>query len=98
MQLIFVVSSHGNFIKGDQMASLDLTGTLKTLQAERAQIHKELTNLDKAIAVIRELAGTEPTTNGHRKKWTMSASARRKMAKAQKLRWAKVRTQKKTKA
>lgn len=25
------------------MASLDLSGTLKTLQAERAQIHNELT-------------------------------------------------------
>jgi hypothetical protein len=56
------------------MASLDLTGTLKTLQAERAQIHTELTKLDRAIAVIRELAGTEPTPNGHPKKWIMSAA------------------------
>jgi hypothetical protein len=80
------------------MASLDLTGTLKTLQAERAQIHNELTKLDSAIAVIRGLAGTEPTPNGHPKKWTMSASARRKIAKAQKLRWAKLRAKRKAKA
>jgi hypothetical protein len=80
------------------MASLDLTGTLKTLQAERAQIHKELTKLDRAIAVIRELAGTEPAPNGHPKKWIMSAAGRRKIAKAQKLRWAKVRAKHKAKA
>lgn len=79
------------------MASLDLSGTLKTLQLEREQLHKELTKLDKAIDVIRELAGTEPTPNGHPKKWTMSASARRKIAKAQKLRWAKFRKQQRRK-
>jgi hypothetical protein len=76
------------------MGHLELSGTLKTLQEERAQIHKELTKLDRAIAVIRELAGTEPTSNGHPKKWTMSAAGRRKIAKAQKLRWAKVKAQK----
>jgi hypothetical protein len=80
------------------MASLDLSGTLKTLQLEREQIHKELTKVDRAIDVIRELAGTEPTLNGHPKKWTMSAAGRRKIAKAQKLRWAKVRAKQKTKA
>jgi hypothetical protein len=79
------------------MASLDLSGTLKTLQAEREQVHKELTKLDRAIAVIRELAGTEPTPNEHPGKWTMPASARRKIAKAQKLRWAKLRTKRKAK-
>ena len=80
------------------MASLDLTGTLKTLQGERAQKQTELTKLDRAIAVIRELAGTEPTPNGRPKKHTMSAAARRNIAKAQKLRWAKVRAKQKAKA
>jgi hypothetical protein len=79
------------------MASLDLSGTLKALRDERGQIHTELTKLDKAIAVIRELAGTEAAPNGHPKKWTMSAAGRRKIAKAQKLRWAKVKAQKKAK-
>jgi hypothetical protein len=79
------------------MASLDLADTLKTLQGERARTHQELTKLDRAIAVIRELAGTEPTPNGHPKKPTISAAGRRNIAKAQKLRWAKVRAQKTTK-
>jgi hypothetical protein len=80
------------------MASLDLTGTLKTLQTERARVHQELTRLDRAIGVIRELVGTEPTPNGRPKKHTMSTAARRKIAKAQKLRWAKFRKQQKAKA
>jgi len=80
------------------MASLDLSGTLKTLQLEREQIHKELTRLDRAIAVIRELAGAEQTPNGHPKKPTMSAAGRRNIAKAQKLRRAKVRAERKSKA
>jgi hypothetical protein len=80
------------------MASFDLTGTLKTLQGERARIHRELTKLDKAIDVIRELAGAEPSANGRPKKPTMSAAGRRNIAKAQKLRWAKVRAKEKAKA
>jgi hypothetical protein len=80
------------------MASLDLTSTLKTLQGEREQIQKELAKLDRAIDVIRELAGTEAAPNGHPTKRTVSDAARRKMAKAQKLRWAKVRAERKAKA
>ena len=80
------------------MASLDLTGTVKSLQEERARILQEITNLDKAIGVIRELAGAEALVNGGPKKRTMSAAGRRKIAKAQKLRWAKVREQKRAKA
>ena len=79
------------------MRNLELACTLKALQGERAQIYKELTKLDRAIDVIRELDGTQPTPNGHSKKWTMSAAGRRKIAKAQKLRWAKVKAQKKSK-
>ena len=79
------------------MASLDLAGTLKTLQGERARIHQELIRLDRAIDVIRELAGTEAAPNGHPKKHTMSAAARRNIAKAQTLRWAKFRKQQKAK-
>jgi hypothetical protein len=79
------------------MTSLDLTNTLKTLNGERARVHQELTKLDKAIAVIRELAGAEAAPNG-RPKHTVSVAARRKMAKAQKLRWAKVRASQKAKA
>ena len=80
------------------MASVDLAGTLKALQGERAQKQTELDKLDRAIAVIRELAGTQASPNGHPEKRTISVASRRKMAKAQKLRWAKVRAKQKTKA
>jgi hypothetical protein len=75
-----------------------LAVTLKTLQGERARINQELTKLDRAIAVIRELAGMEAAPNGRPAKRTVSVAARRKMAKAQKLRWAKVRAGSKAKA
>jgi hypothetical protein len=73
------------------MGNLELAGTLKMLRGERAQTQKELAKLDKAIAVLRELSGTRATPNGHLKKHTLSAAGRRKIAKAQKLRWARVK-------
>ena len=83
---------------GDQMANLELTGTVKMLQGQRAQVQKELVKLDKAIAVLRELNGTNSTPSANGKGHTMSAAARRKIAKAQKARWAKVRQAQKAKA
>jgi hypothetical protein len=80
------------------MASLDLSDTLKTLQGERAGMQKELAKLDKAIAVLSELSGTNSTLSPNGKGHTMSASARRKIAKAQKQRWAKLRAKQKAKA
>ena len=80
------------------MTSLTLTDTLKTFQVERAQIQKELTKLDRAIAVIRDLAGTHAAPNGRPTTRIVSAAARRKIAKAQKLRWAKFRKQQNAKA
>ena len=76
------------------MTNVNLAGTLKALQGERAQKQTELNKLDGAIDVIRELAGAEPTPNGRPKQHTMSAAARRNIAKAQRLRWAKFRKQK----
>ena len=80
------------------MASIEITEIIKTLQTERAQTRKELAKLDRAIAVLRELSSTNsvPTQNG--KGHTMSAAARRKIAKAQKARWAELRTERKAKA
>jgi hypothetical protein len=70
------------------MGNLDLTATLETLNGERSRALKEVAKLDKAIAVIRGLSATTP--NGHpKKKHTMSAAGRKRIAKAQKLRWAK---------
>ncbi len=80
------------------MLSFDLTGTLKSLQAERAQAHKEVNKLDKAIAVLRGLSSTNSARNTNGKRRTLSAAARRKIAKAQKLRWEKFRQAKRAKA
>jgi hypothetical protein len=76
------------------MGNLDLSATLATLHGERSRALKELAKLDRAIAVIGELGGSNSTLNGHTKKHTLSAAARRKIAKAQKLRWAKFKREK----
>jgi hypothetical protein len=80
------------------MGNLELASTVKMLEGQRAQTQKELAKLDKAIAVLRELSGTNSTPSPNGKKHTMSAAARKKIAKAQKARWAKVRQAQKTKA
>ena len=82
---------------GDKMVNLELAGTVKMLQDQRVQVQKELAKLDKAIAVLRELSGTNSTPSQNGKGHTMSAAARRKIAKAQKARWAKMRQAKKAK-
>jgi hypothetical protein len=73
------------------MGGLELGETLRTLEGERAQVRTNIATLDKAISVLRELAGTNSTASEPRKKRTLSAAGRRKIAAAQRLRWAKVR-------
>jgi hypothetical protein len=72
---------------------IELGATLKALKHQRANVYSELAKLDKAITVLEELSGTNsmPSPNGRRH--TLSAAARRKISKAQKARWAKVRQQ-----
>jgi len=79
------------------MGNPELTSTVKMLQGQRAQVQQELAKLDKAIAVLRELSGTNSTPAQDGKSHTMSAAARRKIAKAQRARWAKLRAERKTK-
>ena len=79
------------------MSNLGLSGTLKTLRGERDQLQNELRKLDKAIATIQELAGAS-TSNGRTRKRTLSLAARRKIAKAQRIRWAKFKQQRAAKA
>ena len=75
------------------MASIEITEIIKTLQTERAHTQKELAKLDKVISALRGLSLTNLTANTNGKRRTLSASARRKIAKAQRARWAKVRQQ-----
>ena len=81
------------------MASIELTGTLKALKGERANVQGELSKLDKAITVLEELVGTNSVTaNGLGHKRTLSVAARNRIAKAQRARWAKVRRERAAKA
>ena len=76
------------------MATLELSSTVRALESKRVQIHKELLQLDKAIVALRELPGAQSVQNGKR---TLSAAARRKIAAAQKARWAKFKQAQKAK-
>ena len=65
----------------------DLAGVLEELKQER-------TRLDQAIEVIGKLVGQNGASDkarGSRPKRTLSLVARRKIAAAQRRRWAKVR-------
>jgi hypothetical protein len=76
------------------MATIDLGGTVKALKGERVRVKGDLAKLDKAITLLEVLSRTSATTpNGHVGKRTLSAAARRRIGKAQKLRWAKVKQQ-----
>jgi len=76
------------------MASIEIAGTVKALKGARVRVKGELAKLDKAITVLEGLLPTSAATpNGHTGKRTLSAAARRKIGKAQKLRWAKLKQQ-----
>ncbi len=65
-----------------------LTGVLSQLQAERAKMLKEVSKLDHAIGVIRGLNHTMGSLSAHPRS-RMSLAARRRIAAAQRVRWAK---------
>jgi hypothetical protein len=71
----------------------NLAVTLRVLTLERSQMAGQVRTLDKAISVLRKLGkGTRlALVAGGRKRGTMSAAGRRKIAAAQKARWAKWR-------
>jgi hypothetical protein len=75
------------------MPRIEITAIIKTLRTERARTQKELGKLDKVISALCGLSLTNLTANTNGKRRTLSASARRKIGRAQKLRWAKVRQQ-----
>ena len=75
------------------MATIEIAGIMKTLRTERTHTRKELKKLDKVISALRELSGTNSAPARHGKRGGMSASARRKIAAAQRKRWAKFHQQ-----
>jgi hypothetical protein len=76
------------------MPRLEGLGNIVTeLRAERAHLVNNLRHVDAALAVLGKLEGGKFATVSRR---SLSAAARRKMAAAQKARWAKVRSQSQT--
>jgi phage major head subunit gpT-like protein len=74
---------------------VSLTNALQQLRAERSQAQTEVEKLDQAISVIESLNGTGGSRRSGRPTGVVSAASRRKMAQAQRARWAKVRAAKK---
>ena len=75
------------------MATIELAEMMKRLRTERTHTKKELKKLDKVISGLRELSGTNSAPARRGKTRRMSASARRKIAAAQRKRWAKFHQQ-----
>ena len=67
---------------------MDITSALKN---ERSKLQKQLDALDSAIKIL----GGKNSVGRGKKKRRLSASARARIARAQKARWAKVRAAKK---
>ena len=72
---------------------LTLTTAVQQLKQERARTQKEVEKLDAAIRVLSGLTGTKRGLGRGRagigKRRTMSAAARKRIAAAQRARWAK---------
>jgi phage major head subunit gpT-like protein len=69
----------------------NLTNVLQQLRAERRQAQLQVEKLDQAISVIESLNGVGTSRIASQPKRIISAASRRKMAQAQKARWAKAR-------
>jgi hypothetical protein len=71
----------------------NLDGALQQLRAERKQAQLQVEKIDQAISVIESLNGSGKFGKSNQPARVVSAASRRKMARAQKARWAKTREQ-----
>ena len=69
----------------------NLTNALQELRAERKQAQARVENLDQAISVIESLNGAGTFGKAAQPTRIISQASRRKMAQAQRARWAKAR-------
>jgi hypothetical protein len=83
----YPVQSRPLLTRGATMANL--TNALQELRAERSRAQLHLEKLDQAISVIESLNGSGRSGNTTQAKRIISAASRRKMALAQKARWAR---------
>ena len=70
---------------------LNLKDALQQLRQERSRAQAEVEKLDEAISVIESLNSSGVSRKGTRATRFVSAASRRKMAQAQKARWARQR-------
>jgi phytoene dehydrogenase-like protein len=69
----------------------NLTSALQQLREERKQAQARVESIDQAISVIESLNGTRTVKQAIQPTRVISAASRRKMARAQRARWAKAR-------
>ncbi len=80
------------------MNNTGLTDTLNKLKEQRHRAASEVAGLDKAIAALQGLTGSNGSFRWAGVKRVLSVAARRKISMAQKARWAKYRQQKTSKS
>lgn len=73
-----------------------LNQILRSLQSQRAAAQATVDRLDRAVTALSELDGKAPGRRGGPRH--MSAAARKRIADAQRARWAKIRALKAAKA
>ena len=69
----------------------NLNNALQELRSERKQAQLQVEKLDQAISVIESLNGSGTSRNANQPTRIISAASRRKMAQAQRARWARAR-------
>jgi hypothetical protein len=78
----------------------NLTGVIRQLRKEKQRVHGEMERLNAALAALGSLGvlhGRSRPSRAPKVRRPMSASARKKIAAAQRLRWAKWKKNKRTK-
>lgn len=69
----------------------NLGSALQQLRAERKQAQARVESIDQAIAVIESLNGLGTARHSNQPTRIISAASRRKMARAQRTRWARAK-------
>jgi hypothetical protein len=96
-----VLEKQGWYNPSREELMLKLSKVVQQLKKEREQTQAKLGQLDTALKVLGEVGTTGLRANGRRmrsvSRTPMSAAARRKIAAAQRARWAKWRTAQKKK-
>jgi hypothetical protein len=67
----------------------NLSSALQQLRAERKQAQARVESIDQAISVIESLNGSGTVQQSNQSGRVISAASRRKMAQAQRARWAR---------